>query len=139
MTWHYRNADPEFGKFQAKELHALLESMQERLAIDVLVGKKNLEVRPAEMNKGAIVRRLIEETPQLDFALCAGDDKTDEGICYCDTTADSRHVQGYACAQEYTDRRSSGTVFARFGWYEQANCAHAVRVPAATTQCAHLS
>lgn len=37
MTFHYRNADPVFGLFQAKECQAMLESMQESLPIDVLV------------------------------------------------------------------------------------------------------
>lgn len=65
ITFHHRNADPEWGcvadstrilcihradsrrcsEFQAKECQAILESMQERLDIDVMVGKRNLEVR----------------------------------------------------------------------------------------------
>lgn len=41
----------------------------------MLVGKKNLEVRPLAVNKGEIVRRLIYENPDADFIFCAGDDK----------------------------------------------------------------
>ena len=41
----------------------------------VLVGKKNLEVRPLAVNKGEIVRRLMYENPDADFVFCAGDDK----------------------------------------------------------------
>ena len=41
----------------------------------MLVGKKNLEVRPLAVNKGEIVRRLIYENPSADFIFCAGDDK----------------------------------------------------------------
>jgi hypothetical protein len=41
----------------------------------VLVGKKNLEVRPLAVNKGEIVRRLMYENPDADFIFCAGDDK----------------------------------------------------------------
>lgn len=46
MTWHYRNADPDYGSFQAKECQAHLDNLaaQQSLAIEVLVGKKNLEV-----------------------------------------------------------------------------------------------
>ncbi|KAG0140060.1 hypothetical protein CROQUDRAFT_665689 [Cronartium quercuum f. sp. fusiforme G11] len=80
VTWHYRNADPEFGLFQAKELQALLESMQERMPIDILKGKKNIECRPAHTNKGEIVKRLLYTTPEIGFAFCAGDDKTDEDM-----------------------------------------------------------
>ncbi|GAA5980877.1 hypothetical protein JCM11641_004752 [Rhodosporidiobolus odoratus] len=80
VTFHYRNADPVFGLFQAKELQAMLESMQESLPIDVLVGKKNVEVRPAHTNKGEIVRRLMYVYPDAQFCMCAGDDKTDEDM-----------------------------------------------------------
>ncbi|EGG10551.1 family 20 glycosyltransferase, partial [Melampsora larici-populina 98AG31] len=80
VTWHYRNADPEFGLFQAKECQALLESLQERMPIDILKGKKNIECRPAHTNKGEIVKRLLYSTPEIGFALCAGDDKTDEDM-----------------------------------------------------------
>ncbi len=44
-------------------------------AYPVLVGKKNLEVRPLAVNKGEIVRRLIYENPDADYIFCAGDDK----------------------------------------------------------------
>lgn len=46
-----------------------------KLIIPVLVGKKNLEVRPLAVNKGEIVRRLMYENPDADFVFCAGDDK----------------------------------------------------------------
>jgi len=58
----------------------MLESMQESLPIDVLVGKKNVEVRPAHTNKGEIVRRLLYQHPDAEFCMCAGDDKTDEDM-----------------------------------------------------------
>ncbi|BGP32992.1 hypothetical protein JCM10296v2_004780 [Rhodotorula toruloides] len=80
VTFHYRNADPVFGLFQAKECQAMLESMQESLPIDVLVGKKNVEVRPAHTNKGEIVRRLLYQHADAEFCMCAGDDKTDEDM-----------------------------------------------------------
>ncbi|KAM0789442.1 hypothetical protein ACM66B_000265 [Microbotryomycetes sp. NB124-2] len=80
VTFHYRNADPVFGVFQAKECQAMLESMQESLPIDVLVGKKNVEVRPAHTNKGEIVQRLLYLHSDTDFVMCAGDDKTDEDM-----------------------------------------------------------
>jgi trehalose 6-phosphate synthase/phosphatase len=81
ITWHYRNADPEFGDFQCKQALDLLESsLAPRRPIEVLVGKKNLEVRPLAVNKGEIVKRLMYENPDADFIYCAGDDKTDEDM-----------------------------------------------------------
>lgn len=81
ITWHYRNADPDYGEFQCKQALDLLESsLAPRRPIEVLVGKKNLEVRPLAVNKGEIVRRLVYQNPDADFIMCAGDDKTDEDM-----------------------------------------------------------
>lgn len=81
LTWHYRNADPEFGSFQAKECQNHLENaVASKLPVEILVGKKNLEVRPKEINKGEIVKRLLQSHPDCDFVLCAGDDRTDEDM-----------------------------------------------------------
>lgn len=81
ITWHYRNSDPDFGEFQCKQCLDLLESsLAPRRPIEVLVGKKNLEVRPLAVNKGEIVRRLMYENPDADLIFCAGDDKTDEDM-----------------------------------------------------------
>jgi len=41
----------------------------------VLVGKKNLEVRPIAVNKGEIVKRILYLNPDAQFVFCAGDDK----------------------------------------------------------------
>ncbi|GAA5902122.1 hypothetical protein JCM5296_006609 [Sporobolomyces johnsonii] len=94
VTFHYRNADPVFGLFQAKECQAMLESMQESLPIDVLVGKKNVEVRPAHTNKGEIVRRLLYQYPQAEFCMCAGDDKTDEDMFHSMARVFSNYTPG---------------------------------------------
>ncbi len=109
LTWHYRQADPEFGEFQAKELKQHLAStVAVNYDVEVMSGKANLEVRPRFVNKGEIVKRLTlsahgkaQETfilsgdgskqkqkprPAVDFAelpdfvLCVGDDKTDEDM-----------------------------------------------------------
>ncbi|KAF9165453.1 threalose-6-phosphate phosphatase [Actinomortierella ambigua] len=81
LTWHYRMADPEFGAFQAKECQNHLENaVLSKLPVEILVGKKNLEVRPTIVNKGEIVKRLLAQHPDVEFVLCAGDDKTDEDM-----------------------------------------------------------
>lgn len=80
ITWHYRLADPEYGAFQAKECHNHLENaILSKLPIEVLVGKKNLEVRPTSINKGEVLQRLLG-AKEYDFVMCCGDDKTDEDM-----------------------------------------------------------
>ncbi|KAI9294220.1 hypothetical protein K502DRAFT_292604 [Neoconidiobolus thromboides FSU 785] len=81
LTWHYRMADPSFGSFQAKECQNHLENaVVSKLPVEILIGKKNIEVRPVAINKGEIVKRIISANPDCDFIFCAGDDKTDEDM-----------------------------------------------------------
>ena len=85
LTWHYRQADPDLGAWQAAECRKALEAgVLKKWDVEVMAGKANLEVRPTFVNKGFIATRLLREfgdqkgeTP--DFVLCSGDDQTDEG------------------------------------------------------------
>jgi len=81
ITWHYRGADPEWGQFQCRQCQDLLENnVAHKRPIEVMVGKKNLEVRPIAINKGEIVKRILYKNPEAEFVFCAGDDKTDEDM-----------------------------------------------------------
>ncbi|KAI8074162.1 glycosyltransferase family 20-domain-containing protein [Gongronella butleri] len=81
ITWHYRMADAEYGEFQAKECQNHLENaIVSKLPVEILVGKKNLEVRPMSINKGEIVKRILSQNMDSDLVICAGDDKTDEDM-----------------------------------------------------------
>ncbi|KAI9569783.1 glycosyltransferase family 20 protein [Boletus coccyginus] len=81
ITWHYRSSDPEWGWFQCRHCQDLLENnLAHKRPIEVLVGKKNLEVRPLAVNKGEIVKRILYLNPDAEFVFCAGDDKTDEDM-----------------------------------------------------------
>ncbi|KAG9048860.1 threalose-6-phosphate phosphatase [Tulasnella sp. UAMH 9824] len=81
ITWHYRASDPDWGLFQCKQCLDLLQTnLVPKRPIEVLVGKKNLEVRPIAINKGEIVKRLLYTNPDAEWVFCAGDDKTDEDM-----------------------------------------------------------
>ena len=82
IVWHYRNSDPYFGSFQAKECQAHLEGIvtQNELPVEVVVGKRNVEVRPLAINKGSIVNRILYANPDCEFVFCSGDDRTDEDM-----------------------------------------------------------
>lgn len=84
LTWHYRQCDPEFGSWQAKQCQSLLENtISGKMPVEILAGKKNLEVRPISINKGQTLRRILSEGTekiQADFVFCAGDDRTDEDM-----------------------------------------------------------
>ena len=85
LTWHYRQADPDFGAWQARECKKTLEeSVAKKWDVEVMTGKANLEVRPTFVNKGFIATRLVNEYgtgtgDPPEFVLCLGDDATDEG------------------------------------------------------------
>lgn len=85
LTWHYRQADPDFGAFQAQECRKELEEkVMKNWDVEVMSGKANLEVRPQFVNKGYIASTLINEYGYAkggppEFVLCLGDDQTDEG------------------------------------------------------------
>ncbi|THH12060.1 hypothetical protein EW145_g216 [Phellinidium pouzarii] len=67
--------------FQCHQCQDLLENnLAHKRPIEVLVGKKNLEVRPLAINKGEIVKRILYAHPEAEFVFCAGDDKTDEDM-----------------------------------------------------------
>ncbi|KAG8744889.1 threalose-6-phosphate phosphatase [Ceratobasidium sp. 414] len=52
ITWHYRASDPDWGSFQCNQCLDLLQTnIAPKRPIEVLVGKKNLEVRPIAVNK----------------------------------------------------------------------------------------
>lgn len=95
LTWHYRLADPEQGVHMSRECHKELEAgVGTKWDVEVMPGKANIEVRPTFINKGEIAKRLIatyhnpnaepsEQDPnpgKVEFALCMGDDFTDEDM-----------------------------------------------------------
>lgn len=94
LTWHYRRADPELGQAMSRECHkVLVDGVGKNWEVEVMPGKANLEVRPTWINKGEIAKRLVKtyhnpNTPKsedpsagpLEFALCMGDDFTDEDM-----------------------------------------------------------
>ena len=93
LTWHYRQVDPDYGAFMARECKKVLEdTVLKDWEVEVMSGKANLEVRPQFVNKGFIATRLVndygyEGGEPPGFVLCLGDDQTDEGKLGFTTTA----------------------------------------------------
>ena len=57
-----------------------LQNVASKLPIEILLGKKAIEIRPQNVNKGATVRKIMASYPDADFIFCVGDDKTDEDM-----------------------------------------------------------
>eukprot|EP00548_Thalassiothrix_antarctica_P008749 CAMPEP_0194154710 /NCGR_PEP_ID=MMETSP0152-20130528/61602_1 /TAXON_ID=1049557 /ORGANISM="Thalassiothrix antarctica, Strain L6-D1" /LENGTH=1069 /DNA_ID=CAMNT_0038860987 /DNA_START=311 /DNA_END=3520 /DNA_ORIENTATION=+ len=88
VLWQYRDADPEFGYLQAKEIEDHLAGVLRNFAVDILhAGMEEggyVEVRPAGVNKGVLAIHTIQNFSRIavankvDFALVLGDDHCDE-------------------------------------------------------------
>lgn len=67
LVWHYRMADPEFGKWLANELAHDLEQMLADTPLRAVRGQKTVEVKLMWANKGEVFNRLTIESPEPDF------------------------------------------------------------------------
>lgn len=85
LVWHHRDADPDFGSWQAKELLDHLESVLANEPVTVKSGHHIVEVKPQGVSKGVVAEQLLTsmaKSPRKvpDFVLCVGDDRSDEDM-----------------------------------------------------------
>jgi trehalose 6-phosphate synthase/phosphatase len=80
LAWHYRNAERQLGAARARELRLNLAQILARQPAAVMGGRKVVEVRPQEIDKGMAVKRLLEETPGGETIVAMGDDRSDEEL-----------------------------------------------------------
>ena len=78
VAWHYRQAEPEYGTWRARELLDTLDQLLPGIPAEVLSGHRVIEVRARGVDKGTYVRRLFPtgKAPG-QIVLAAGDDVTD--------------------------------------------------------------
>jgi trehalose 6-phosphate synthase/phosphatase len=79
MVWHYRNANISQGKLRASELTADLHDYVRHRHLQVLPGNRIVEVRQSGINKGSVVRKILDKK-SFDFVFAVGDDRTDEDM-----------------------------------------------------------
>jgi trehalose 6-phosphate synthase/phosphatase len=81
VSWHYRQAEPEYGSWRARELLVALENVLAGIPAEILPGRRVIEVRARGVNKGTYLQRLVADralAPSLFLA--AGDDVTDNDL-----------------------------------------------------------
>lgn len=89
IVLHYRGVKSQsLAEIDAANVKAVLQRILERAAVEIISGKCVLEARPANVNKGQTVQRILLERSQAsggspDFCFCVGDDVTDEGETCC--------------------------------------------------------
>ncbi|MBI4305048.1 MAG: hypothetical protein HY678_01890 [Chloroflexi bacterium] len=101
IVWHYRNADEDIARWQARELIAHLESSRGARSRSRRE-RKIVEIRQRGVNKGTAYRAVVEQFGPFDFGLGLGDDTTDEDLfAALPETANSVHVgEGPSRARE---------------------------------------
>lgn len=77
IAWHYRMADVDYGPWRARELRARLADELAGAPIDILAGRKVIEVRAAGIHKGRYVARVLAAQTAPATIVCIGDDRTD--------------------------------------------------------------
>jgi trehalose 6-phosphate synthase/phosphatase len=81
VAWHYRQAEPEYGSWRAREL---LNDLHQHLAgasAEILQGHQVIEVRAQGVDKGLYVRSLFPNGREAShFVLGIGDDRTDHDL-----------------------------------------------------------
>eukprot|EP00198_Chlamydomonas_reinhardtii_P008729 XP_001698066.1 trehalose-6-phosphate synthase/phosphatase [Chlamydomonas reinhardtii] len=59
LVWHYRDADPDFGAWQAKELLDHLEGALSNKPVEIVGGQGYVEIKPQGVSKGRALERLL--------------------------------------------------------------------------------
>lgn len=81
LVWHYRSSVEEFANYQARNLLMDLESVLSSFPVKVSEGKKIIEVKALEANKGHFINwYMTERDDDKCIALALGDDLTDEDM-----------------------------------------------------------
>ncbi len=79
LAWHYRKTDPGLAEMRKHEFMEKLSHGISGKNLQIMEGKKVLEVKNVEINKGTAAKRWLSDQ-QWPFILAIGDDYTDEDI-----------------------------------------------------------
>lgn len=79
LVWHYRKADKIHGDMVANELAHSLISITANMNVQVLRGKRIIEIRNTGINKGTAIKDFHPED-NYNFIMAIGDDFTDEDM-----------------------------------------------------------
>jgi trehalose 6-phosphate synthase/phosphatase len=80
MVWHYRAVARDFANRQAHELRLLLGDLLSNQPVEVLEGKKVIEVRLRGVSKGMVAQRIHADTGNDAVLVAVGDDRADEEL-----------------------------------------------------------
>ncbi|MDB5168728.1 MAG: hypothetical protein JWO41_84 [Candidatus Saccharibacteria bacterium] len=79
LVWHYRESPPYSAQKNLVLLKKVLKPLLKDFGLKAYDGKKILEIKPKDMNKGTVIKDALK-AKDYDFILTAGDDYTDEAM-----------------------------------------------------------
>ena len=100
ITWHYQEADEDFGEIQASVLQEHLEKVLGNQPVEVSLDAKQVQVRPYAVSKGAILDPLIEACTDYSRAKGAEQSEERDSNTLADPTAAGGTGQGVALPAE---------------------------------------
>ena len=67
LTWHYRDADPHFGAWQAKDMQIHMEDVMSTLPLEIIQGNRLVEVRHVGVNKSLVLEEVLRQGPRNGY------------------------------------------------------------------------
>ncbi|KAH8069108.1 hypothetical protein JL720_12012 [Aureococcus anophagefferens] len=64
LAWHYRDADPHFGAWQAKDMQIHMEDVMSNLPLEIIQGNRLVEVRHVGVNKSLVLEEVLRMGPR---------------------------------------------------------------------------
>lgn len=80
LVWHYREVEPAFGEWQARELLQHLSEAYANSPLEVVRGAKAVEIRPQGFDKARAYVTLRDRLGPFAAEVAVGDDRTDEEL-----------------------------------------------------------
>jgi trehalose 6-phosphate synthase/phosphatase len=80
LAWHYRSAEAALAEPQLRDARRALDEVLVGLPLELLGGRKVIEVRPRGISKALAARRALEGHVHATRVLAIGDDETDEEL-----------------------------------------------------------
>ena len=80
VAWHYRLVDAALAARQTRELRRRLQELLKGQPVEILEGKKVIEVRPRGPGKAVVARYIDRTDGALPAILALGDDHTDDDL-----------------------------------------------------------
>ncbi|KAF4037679.1 Trehalose-phosphatase [Phytophthora infestans] len=93
LTWHYGDADPHFGSWQAKDLQIILERQLIGTALEVYQGHMSVSVEHEGCTKTRVLEGILKHLSLPDQISKKNDQAVDFVLCVCDDVTDDQMFQ----------------------------------------------